>query len=329
MSGKARSVGGIRCQLICACALLINTAPDRLLTVPEKGTQAPPIAEPDSCAPLSGERAWQTMDSLARVGSRAVGKPGRSAARAIISEQLAQQGWRVTLDDFDVMHQDRVIALQNVMAHSDHAEPTSILLGGHYDGPPFDYPAVNDGPSGVAVLLEVARRLRCSPATRDRRDLAVVLFDGEEPISAADRGTPLLGSRRVAAKIRSEGLAARLRAVLVVDLVAERELHLNSDEHAPKWLQRMAQLAAVEAGHHNVWDGPPASITNDHLPFSELGVPALLIGDFQYGPVQKGGNPLGAFHHSEQDRLDKLSPDSLLATAEVVFTLVENLLASQ
>jgi hypothetical protein len=60
---------------------------------------------------------------------------------------------------------------------------------------------------------------------------------------------------------------------------------------------------------------------DDHLPFKQRGVPVLDLIDYDYGPFdEKTGDH--AFHHTEQDTLDKISPRSLQATGDIVLELI-------
>jgi Zn-dependent M28 family amino/carboxypeptidase len=77
-----------------------------------------------------------------------------------------------------------------------------LLVGAHYDGPPHS-PGADDNASGVAVLLELARRWRDAPP---RRPVWLVAFDQEEE--------GLLGSRALAAQLRADGQPLHLMVSL-------------------------------------------------------------------------------------------------------------------
>jgi Zn-dependent M28 family amino/carboxypeptidase len=77
-----------------------------------------------------------------------------------------------------------------------------LLVGAHYDGPPHS-PGADDNATGVAVLLELARRWSQAPP---RRPTWLVAFDQEEE--------GLAGSRALARKLRSRGQALHLMVSL-------------------------------------------------------------------------------------------------------------------
>jgi Zn-dependent M28 family amino/carboxypeptidase len=81
-----------------------------------------------------------------------------------------------------------------------HLRP--LLVGAHYDGPPQS-PGADDNATGVAVLLELARRWSAQPP---RRPVWLVAFDQEEE--------GLAGSRALARELRSRGQALHLMVSL-------------------------------------------------------------------------------------------------------------------
>jgi Zn-dependent M28 family amino/carboxypeptidase len=77
-----------------------------------------------------------------------------------------------------------------------------LLVGAHYDGP-FQSIGADDNASGVAALLELARRWAIDPPTRP---VWIVAFDQEE--------WGMLGSRALARELRAAGQPLRLMASL-------------------------------------------------------------------------------------------------------------------
>lgn len=64
-----------------------------------------------------------------------------------------------------------------------------VVLAAHYDACGWDNPGAGDNAAGVAVALEVARRMRSEQA---RHSLLLALFDAEEPPNFL---TPMMGSQ--------------------------------------------------------------------------------------------------------------------------------------
>jgi hypothetical protein len=200
--------------------------------------------------------------------------------------------------------------LRNVVGRLPGRRP-AVLIGAHYDTEDLPgFVGANDGAGGTAAVIELARAL-----ARHRRagspELRFVLFDGEEsPPGAPDdqfERYGLRGSRAYAA-----AHARELRAAIVLDLVADRDLTLPREEGSDPALWSRLRAAARRAGV-----GPrfPARtvprILDDHTPFAARGVPAIDLIDFDY-----------PCWHRPCDDLSRVSPRSLDAAGEAVLELV-------
>lgn len=193
-----------------------------------------------------------------------------------------------------------------------------IALVAHWDSRPWcdaspdpadhalPVPGANDGASGVAVLLEMARLLRESPP-----DLGVdlVFVDGEDLGTDDFPAGYCIGSKRYVAAIGE----VRPFAAIVLDLVGDADLSIpvepQSRASAP-WLVEKIWEAASRAGQRRYFDPsdvPP--VYDDHVPFIAAGIPAVDLIDFDY-----------AAWHTPQDDLSNVSAASLGAVGA---TLVE------
>jgi glutaminyl-peptide cyclotransferase len=178
-------------------------------------------------------------------------------------------------------------------------------------------PGANDGGSGVAVLLELARCFRRVPPP-----VPVVLacFDGEDYGGPGELGQDyLVGSRR-AAETLPDDPAARPRAVVIVDLVAERaaEFPRRTDFQAgARGLADAIWGAAARSGAAPFFpDRLAYALSDDHSAFLARGVPALVVIDYEYGP----GN---AWWHSTADTLDKCDAATLGAVGRTLLEWVQ------
>lgn len=169
--------------------------------------------------------------------------------------------------------------LRNVVGVLPGTKP-AILVGAHYDTKDLPgFVGANDGAGGTAVVLELARAL----ASRRRGpELRFVLFDGEE----SPRGTPdsrfaLRGLR--GSKVYARLHARELRAMILVDFVAQRGLVLPREAGSDPALWARLRAAATRVG---VGAAFPAAeigeIYDDHTPFTRRGVPSIDLIDFDY-----------------------------------------------
>ena len=202
--------------------------------------------------------------------------------------------------------------LRNVIGTVPGRDPRrTVVVGAHYDTKDLPgFVGANDGASGTAVLVELARSLR--PRTI-RPTVVFVAFDGEEsPAGTADgdfETQGLRGARTAAASLR------RAEAMILLDFVGDRQLsiprELNSD--ARLWARLRAAAGRVGAGRAF----PPATqgpISDDHLPFLAAGVPSIDLIDFDF-----------PCWHRTCDDLSAVSPRSLDLTGETVRELLASL----
>jgi hypothetical protein len=203
--------------------------------------------------------------------------------------------------------------LRNVVGSLPGRAP-AIVIGAHYDTPYL--PGVvgaNDGASGAAVVLELARALaRPGVRPRDARELRFVLFDGEE----SPTGTPGAGGVAPAGLRGSRAYVRRHRGevgeMLAIDLVGQRDLRLRraAGSDAALWARLRAAADAARVGVAFPAGAVPAA-RDDHTPFAGAGIPAIDLVDRDYP----------CFHRA-CDTLAQIDPASLDAAGEAVVGLV-------
>ena len=233
-----------------------------------------------------------------------------------IAERLRRYGASVSAQPFDAVISDGdTLHLVNIIGNYRSRSRERVLLGAHYDTRPRadrDPDAAlrakpiigaNDGASGVAVLLEVARLLGSAepPVGVD-----LVFFDGEDWGKEGSIGDYLLGSKHFATHLRGY----RPRAVIVVDMVGERGATFPvegfSQAAAPALCDDVFTIAA-RLGVSQFKREPGPSIIDDHVPFMQAGFPAIDIIDFEY-----------RCWHTLADTPDKCSSESLGAVGKVL-----------
>ncbi|CAN5167926.1 hypothetical protein BH24ACT23_BH24ACT23_10570 [soil metagenome] len=175
----------------------------------------------------------------------------------------------------------------------------------------------NDGASGVAVVLELARVL-APRAPLDGPSIHLTLFDAEEARgerSFASDGTR--GSQQYVAyaEAAAQGspLLSDIQAMVLFDLVGDCDLQVPREQGSDPGLYADFEAAAESVdGDAEPFGGETAGVLDDHVPFIRAGIPAVNLIDFTYGP---GPSP-GAFWHTAEDTLDKVCAESLDAVGE-------------
>lgn len=247
---------------------------------------------------FDGQRAYAHVLAQEALGPRPTGSQAGWATGDYIIQQLKDLDWTVETQEF--VH--RGVRGRNVVGKA--GKGPVVLIGAHYDTRPVadrdpnpenqgqPILGANDGGSGVAVLLELARVL-----DRDSLDRQVWLafFDAE------DRGRLDGWPYSVGAREMAKNLVVRPQAVVVVDMVGDVDQKIPYEGYSDPDLAAEIWAVAAELGYdENIISEPGRKIIDDHLPFVELGIPAVDIIDFDY-----------PFWHTLQDTADKVSPTSL------------------
>lgn len=272
------------------------------IIISASGCQAPPEGREDQL--FDGQRALELAAQQVEIGPRYPGSPGHAQIQVWLAQELAEWGWQVDRQEFSYQG----VELVNVIGRSDFDGDPMYLLGAHYDTRPVadqerevaPGPVIgaNDGASGVAVLLELARVL---PPDEMQCQLRLAFFDGEDSGDLAGWDW-IVGSSYLA-----ENLDQAPTGVVIVDMVGDRDLNLPKERNSSDELQQEIWSTAQELGYSAFEDRQGYSMLDDHTPFLRAGIPAVDIIDFDY-----------PYWHTEQDTLDKISAQSLDAVGRTL-----------
>ncbi|MGH9803590.1 MAG: M28 family peptidase, partial [Candidatus Acidiferrales bacterium] len=267
---------------------------------------------------LSGGRALEHVRALAQVGARVPGTQGHAWAQAYIIRHL-RLAFAAEIEevDFAAVTPRGAIPMKNIIGKFPGPSDDIIVLAGHYDT--FNregFVGANDAGSSTALLLELARvlgRQQSNSAT-----VWVVFFDGEEAFEQWGPRDGIFGSRYQAGAWQRDATLERIKAVIVVDMIGDADLTLRRDLNSTPWLTDLIWQIAREKGYSAHFLEESIAVEDDHAPFLRLGVPAVDLIDFQYGPDNR-------YWHTSEDTLDKLSARSLQIVGEVVLEAVARL----
>ncbi len=250
---------------------------------------------------FSGERAFSHVKAIVDFGPRPSGSEALKNAGEYIKKELVKSGLEARDDRFSSLTPIGNVAMNNIVGVLKGNHDDVLIVGTHYESKYFPtqrFVGANDGGSGTGVLLEAARVL----SGRKDRALTIwfVFFDGEEAFGEWSDTDGLYGSKRFARDLNEKGMVSKVKALLLLDMVGDRDLQINNDAYSTPWLRETMQNAAGELGFEQYFNGPYAPIQDDHLPFLEISIPSIDIIDMNY-----------PFWHSPDDSLDKVSPGSL------------------
>lgn len=267
---------------------------------------------------FDGPRALRDVERLVGFGPRPPGSTALERARGYIAGELRRVGWRVREHAFAAGTPRGPVRMVNVIAEWPGRGPEVVAVGGHYDTKLFSafrFVGANDGGSSAALLVELARALATRhQASPPRYTHWLLFFDGEEAQVEWSAGDSLYGSRALVRALRESGELVRLRALIVADMIGDRDLGIRRESGSTPWLTDLVWGVARRLGHQRHFLEERQPVEDDHRPFLDAGVAATLLIDFDYG----GAPGQNAFWHTPEDTLDKLSPDSLRVVGEVI-----------
>jgi Zn-dependent M28 family amino/carboxypeptidase len=122
------------------------------------------------------------------------------------------------------------------------------------------------------------------------------------------------GSRHLAERWKKDGSLYKIKALINVDMIGDKNLDVQPDLNSNPGLRRLVMQTAADLGYASSFPNEPITIDDDHMPFIRLGVPSVDLIDFDY-PAW----------HKDDDTIDKLSAKSLEIVGSVVVEMISRL----
>jgi Zn-dependent M28 family amino/carboxypeptidase len=256
-------------------------------------------------------------------GARPAGSAGVRALGDFIIAELVKSKWKTETQEFSY----RGIPVRNVIAKTGEGRGPLIVLGAHYDtriyadqdpqNPKAPVMGANDGASGVAVLLELARVL---DTTKLRNEVWLAFFDAEDngglascdliPAPACDK---TIWDFAAGADYVAGHLPRQPESVVVIDMIGDADQNIYYEQNSDADLQKQLWAIAARLGYSRQFIAQSKwSMEDDHTPFLQRGIRAIDMIDFDY-----------PYWHTTQDTADKVSAESLERVGRVLQTWLE------
>ncbi len=251
------------------------------------------------------------LEKQCAFGTRVPDTKPHDACRDWLKAELAKSCDTVSLQHFTHTWSKtkKPVPMDNIVGEVNWKDAeTRVALFAHWDTRPTadqetdpvraakPIPGANDGASGVAVLLELARVLKANPLSK-KIGVRFVLVDGEDLGPGLDE--MFLGAAHYA---KSEG--PRGDYGILLDMIGDKDLMVpkepNSVRLAPKItaaLYAHAKTIGLDSTFPDFEQGP---IEDDHIPLNAAGIPTVDLIDFDYD-----------HWHTLEDTVDKCSAESL------------------
>jgi glutaminyl-peptide cyclotransferase len=259
-------------------------------------------------AVFNGERAYSDLVYQVNLGPRIPGSQPHAEIITWIMAELKKSGWQVELQQTTQMNHP----IQNIIAKKNPDAKPWIVIGAHFDTRMHadqdpdpskrtqPVPGADDGASGVAVLLELARNLD----TLKSKQVWLVFFDAEDQGDIAGWDW-ILGSRAFV-----NSLTAAPDDSIVIDMIGDKNLNIYRELNSNPGLTNQIWSTAAKLGYQNQFiNQGKYRMEDDHTPFLEKGMTAIDMIDFDYPSW-----------HTVSDTPDKTSPASLKAVGDTLLT---------
>jgi len=273
---------------------------------------------------FNGSEALGFVKTQLDFGTRVPGTPPHEKCGDWITSQMKQFADTVIEQRWThVTAAGDTLPLRNILARFRPNATQRVLYLTHWDTRPVSdgakdpaerklpMPGANDGASGVALFVELARVLHRTPPNVG---VDLLFVDGEDyGTFVPDQVDVLLGSKYFAQHLPSPDYQP-LYGVLF-DMIGDRDLDIyeegNSLEHSPEVVSLVWRKAA-DLGYAKYFiPSPGGAVIDDHLPLIDVGLHVIDVLDIDY-----------PYHHTPQDTFDKVSAQSLQIVGDVATALV-------
>jgi glutaminyl-peptide cyclotransferase len=278
--------------------------------------------------PFSWNESKKHLEKQVSFGPRNPGSAGHELTKEYIINTLKSYNLDVNTQNFKWYDErfNKEYNLTNIIASLFKEEKKRVLISCHWDTNPISekekvdslkklpIPGANDGASGVAMLLELARILSISDQPNIGIDL--VFFDGEDLGSKKAPDNYCIGSKKFAeiAKGKYHPYYA-----INVDMIAGKKPLFKMEQYS---FYKSKTIAT------KVWDYASNSefkqffsndlgdaVYDDHLPLINIGIAAINIIDYN---MLNDSNR----HHTQNDNLEHIHYDGIKAVANVLIDVI-------
>jgi glutaminyl-peptide cyclotransferase len=267
---------------------------------------------------FSGAAALEFTRKAVSFGPRPPGSAAIARLQAYILSELRATGAEIVVDPFKGQTPLGPIDMKNIIAKFPGKSGKIVAISGHYDTksmPGTYFVGANDGGSSTGFLLEMARAVARQPR---KNEIDLVWLDGEEAFAQWSSTDGTYGSRHLAAKWQADGTLDRLKALINVDMIGDKDLNIVYEANSSSSLRNLVWATANSLGLGQYFMREPLAIEDDHMPFLERGANALDLIDFDYGPNN-------SYWHTDKDTMDKLGAKSFDVVGKVLLEVLKKL----
>ena len=280
--------------------------------------------EIETAKSFNADSAFVYLATQVNLGPRVPNTPAHKITGDYLVSELKRHGADVIEQRADLKAFDgTILKARNIFGQLNKDASDRILLVAHYDCRPWadqdpdpekrknPVDGANDGASGVAVLLEIARQLSLSGS---QAGVDILFVDAEDWGTDNDEDSWALGARYFVNNPILPGYSPS--EVIVADMVGGKDANFPmeyfSQQNYPDLTARIWQSAA-QLGHADRFPAKiGGAVTDDHIEFIKAGIPAADIIEYHPG---SGFNP---HWHTSTDNLENIDPETLKVVGETI-----------
>ena len=288
---------------------------------------------------FNADSAYAFCAAQCNFGPRIMNSEAHDRCADWIEQKFTQYGYGVTRQQADLKGYDgTVLHATNIIATAPDSQSSAakprILVCAHWDSRPWadndpdsanwrkPVMAANDGASGVAVMLELARLLQQNDSARVAVDF--ICFDAEDwgvPqwLPEADSDSWALGAQYWAAHPTSN-----YQYGILLDMVGGQGAHFYREQFSLQYARSVVEKvwqAAAAAGYGSFFptkDG--GHITDDHVPVNEVAhIPCVDIIP-NYPDCEQSS--FGPTWHTVNDDMQHIDRNTLQAVGQTLVQLI-------
>jgi glutaminyl-peptide cyclotransferase len=275
---------------------------------------------------FSGKEAFAYLTAQTDFGPRNPGSLGHKECLEYLVGEMERFADAVNRQEFThTGSRGEEIRLTNIIASFNLAATNRVMFAAHWDTRPWadqdkdpkkhDKPILgaNDGASGVAVLLQLAKLMKQSPPPVG---VDILLFDGEDLGQRNDLTNFALGSKYFAAH---KPPTFNPQYGILLDMIGDAQLEIKKEPNSLRFAPEVVQYVwdtAEKYGLKEFVNTISGDTYDDHIPLNEAGIKTIDLIDFNY-PDESN-----RYWHTSEDTPDKCSPASL----QTIGTLLTHLI---
>ena len=294
---------------------------------------------------FNADSAYEFCAVQCAFGPRTMNSEAHEQCAQWIQQKFEQYGYQVTLQKADlkgydgtVLKSTNIIATAPVRSVATQSQPAPrIFICAHWDSRPWadndpdeanwrkPVMAANDGASGVAVMLELARMLQQNDSVRLAVDF--ICFDAEDwgvPQWEEDINSDswALGAQYWAAS--DEAKFKTYQYAILLDMVGGQGARFYREYYSMRYARNIVERvwqAANTAGYGSIFpykDG--GGVTDDHVPVNEkAGIPCIDIIN-HYPDCEQSS--FGPTWHTVSDDMQHIDRNTLQAVGQTLVQFI-------